>query len=77
LTGPDKGDSSGMDRRALVAVLAALDSLGVLLIVLAVTVAPLWLAIAGGVLIVAGSLVTGVLLAGGETGRRDAGPGGR
>jgi hypothetical protein len=53
-----------MDRRALVATLAALDTLGVVLIVLAVTVAPLWLAIVGGVLIVAGALVTGVLLAG-------------
>ena len=72
MAGPDVGDRGGMDRRVLVALLAALDSLGVVLIVLAVTVAPLWLAIAGGVLIVAGALVTGVLLASDETGRRDA-----
>ena len=65
-----------MDRRALVAVLAVLDTLGVVLIVLAVTVAPLWLAIAGGGLIVAGSLVTGVLLAGGELRRGAADDGG-
>jgi hypothetical protein len=76
LTPAEAGDRSRVDRRALVAVLATLDTLGVVLVVLAVTVAPLWLAIAGGGLIVAGALVTGVLLAGGEM-RRDVADDGR